>query len=611
MKTRKTKDEPVITNKQENQTLLPSSETFVEKNFKWIVTGAVALCSLIYFLRLDRVSGMVRDDAWYALIAKAIATGQGYNLINSPTPGIFPLYPPAYPLLLAVFFKIAPQYPNNVYFLKMVSIFAMAGLGIAAYYYFSNDRHETRLTALAIAVFVVLCPGFVFLATSTLMSECLYAVLQFTAILVIEKIVKAKDSPTVWRYSLLGGFLISYTFLTRSIGIGLILAALLYLLKEKMLRQLIIVGAVIALIAGSWMLYSRFRMPTEAQRLEQNSYIVEPYTKHFWQKEIGSSESEPQGIFDLPGRAWDNSIKMGNTAVANLFLAPLHRPSDLSGLELLGIVGGVIWYSWILSLFIIIGYIHCFRKRITLAEIAVPFSLGIIALWPWEPVRFMLPLLPFLAYYCFCGIRAIYLINQKFMQQVKVSGQSSVVAVMAGLLILLFCYDHTMYIIRKHSSDIEKAPVWLRGYAENQKMLDWMNEKIKQENIAIATNNPGLVYLWTGKKSVGVKSINEPWELWKTLNVRYLTYLGFKHEVPERAMQEFPYQTAYVNGGQIRNESVESAMMNLPKELRDKVKKERSQNTEAVAVPNMRVVDLGDPETRPKWGSLERTPAPQ
>ncbi len=608
MKTRKIKEENAIIDKQE---LPPSSETFIEKNFKWIAVGAVALCSLVYFLRLDRVSGMARDDAWYALIAKAIATGHGYNLINSPTPGIFPLYPPAYPLLLAVLFKISPQYPNNVYLLKMVSIVAMAGLGVAAYYYFNNDRHETRLTSLAIAVFIVLCPGFVFLATSTLMSECLYAVVQFTAIWVIEKVVKAKDSPTVWRYSLLGGFLISYTFLTRSIGIGLILAAVIYLLKEKMIRQLIIVGAVFALIAGSWMLYSKARMPTEAQQLEQNSYIVEPYTKHFWQREIGSDEAEIQGVFDLPGRVWDNSLKMGNSAIANLFLAPLHRPSDVSGLEFLGVVGGVIWYSWLLSIFIIIGYIDCFRKKITLAEIAIPFSLGIIALWPWNPVRFMLPLLPFLAYYCFCGIRVIYLINQKFMQQVKASEQSQVIAVVAGVLILLSCYDHTIYLISKHSADTEKVPIWLRGYDENQKMLNWMNEYIKQENVTIASNNPGFVYLWTGKKSVGVKLIREPWELWKTLNVRYLAYLGYKHEVPERAVQEFPYKTAYINGGKIRNESVESAMMNLPKELRDKIKKENPQNTESIAVPNMRLVDLGDPETRPNWGSLEKTPVSQ
>ena len=477
MKNRNKKDETIITNTQE---LSAPSEIFVEKNFKWIVIGAVTLCSLIYFLRLDRVSGMVRDDAWYALIAKAIATGQGYNLINSPTPGIFPLYPPAYPLLLAVLFKIAPQYPNNVYLLKMVSITAMAGLGVACYYYFKNDRHETSLSALAIAVFTVLSPGFVFLATSTLMSECLYAVVQFTSIWVIEKVVKAKGSPAVWRYSLLGGFLISYTFLTRSIGIGLILAALLYLLKEKLIRQLIIVGTVIALTAGSWMLYSKFRTPTEAQQLEQNSYIVEPYTKHFWQREIGSSEAETQGILDLPTRVWVNSLKMGNIAAANLFLAPLRRTSEISGLELFGMGGGVIWYSWLLSLFIVIGYIHCFRKRITLAEIAVPFTLGIIALWPWDPIRFTFPLLPFLAYYCFCGIRAIFLINRKFMQQTRASGESRIMAIVAGFLILVFCYDHTAYIISKYSSDIEKTPFWLRGYTENEKMLNWMKENIRQ-----------------------------------------------------------------------------------------------------------------------------------
>jgi hypothetical protein len=64
---------------------------------------------------------MFRDDAWYALLAKALATGQGYTLINSPNEGIVPIYPPFYSSVLSLVFLMGPQFPENIFFLKSVS----------------------------------------------------------------------------------------------------------------------------------------------------------------------------------------------------------------------------------------------------------------------------------------------------------------------------------------------------------------------------------------------------------------------------------------------------------------------------------------------------------
>src|SRR5688572_17183263 len=69
------------------------------------VVAALAVTLTIYVLRLDRVVGLIVDDAWYVLLAKAMATGQGYTLINSPTPGISPFYPPGFSALLAIFYR--------------------------------------------------------------------------------------------------------------------------------------------------------------------------------------------------------------------------------------------------------------------------------------------------------------------------------------------------------------------------------------------------------------------------------------------------------------------------------------------------------------------------
>src|SRR5437016_5848515 len=99
----------------------------------WILilswAGALSLFLTIYILRLDHVVGLIKDDAWYVLSAKALASGQGYTLINSPTPGMLPFYPPALPWLLSLVFRFSPQFPQNLWLLKSVSIAAMLGIG--------------------------------------------------------------------------------------------------------------------------------------------------------------------------------------------------------------------------------------------------------------------------------------------------------------------------------------------------------------------------------------------------------------------------------------------------------------------------------------------------
>src|SRR5690349_20626555 len=67
----------------------------------WVGLGTL-LCVLIYFLRLDQVvSYYYVDDGYYVTLAKALATGQGYRLINTPSGSLMPLYPPGFPALLS------------------------------------------------------------------------------------------------------------------------------------------------------------------------------------------------------------------------------------------------------------------------------------------------------------------------------------------------------------------------------------------------------------------------------------------------------------------------------------------------------------------------------
>ena len=190
------------------------------------------LCLAIYLLRLDRVAGLLQDDGWYILLAKALASGQGYTLINSPSAGIPPLYPPGFPALLSIVFKLAPQFPENLYLLKSVSVLAMLGVGIVSYWYFTHQRELSWGLSAGIATVTVLTPPLVFLATSTVMSECVFTLLHLLAIVVIERSIRLHGKRQIY-YVVLGVGLTVVTFLTRSMALSLVLAILLYLIKER------------------------------------------------------------------------------------------------------------------------------------------------------------------------------------------------------------------------------------------------------------------------------------------------------------------------------------------------------------------------------------------
>src|SRR6185369_9130174 len=136
---------------------------------------------------LDAAVGLFVDDAWYVMLAKGLATGQGYSLINAPTPGITPLYPPVFPFLLSLLYRLAPQFPQNVWLLKSLSVASMMIAGALAFTYFTRERRQHSYVALGIAAAMTLSPPLVLLATSTLMSECVFVAIFLATILVVER----------------------------------------------------------------------------------------------------------------------------------------------------------------------------------------------------------------------------------------------------------------------------------------------------------------------------------------------------------------------------------------------------------------------------------------
>jgi hypothetical protein len=537
----------------------------------WKLAGAtgLAVSLFIYVLRLDRVVGLTIDDAWYVLLAKSLATGQGFTVANSPTPGILPLYPPGFPALLSLFYRLSPKFPDNIWLLKSVSIAAMLGMGVLAYRHLITTRKAPPLVALLVALAATLCPPLAFLATSTVMSECVFAFVLMATVVVIERGVRARAAGEggAMRYVAAGGALASYAFLTRSIAVAMIGGVMLYLLKERWIRAAIGFGLATALLAGPWVIYSRLHAPTPAQMREQGGHIIQPYTTQFWQRVASVTTSDQITAAELPARVWNNILEIAGKDVLRVAAAPVYEalrdPYEEARQLLAQQTGGMnsdrttgtLLLSYLLSLFMLIGFAAAVRQRAGCAEFVTPALLLLTVLWPWETIRFVLPLAPFLLYYLVAGFQTVF-------RPIAAAARIAPVAV-AALILAASLYGHTAYLIKRHGDSLDR-PQWMQTFDDVEAMMTWISRNVPQ-NETLATLNPPLTHLYTGHKTVTWDDPVDKWALWKQLGVRRLVWYSAYFIPPDPELRKFT-----------------------------QVYRARNQL-------GFQVVDFGPPETRPTW----------
>ncbi|HMV82128.1 MAG TPA: glycosyltransferase family 39 protein [Blastocatellia bacterium] len=514
------------------------------------LAGGLLLIGAIYALRLDRVAGLFVDDAWYVLLAKSLATGQGYQLMNSPTPGIPPIYPPGFPFLVSLAYRLWPDFPSNVILLKSVSVVAMLGVGWASYKHFTRDREWPHPLSLISALVVALTPGLVFLATSSVMSECVFTCVQLLAMLVIESGIRAEDGKSQLRHAAFGGALAALAFLTRSIGLTVVGAGFVYLLKERKWKPAAVFAGAALIVVAPWMLYSRAHRATPEQRSEQNGMIVQDYSATLWQRKAGDTSSGTIGVGGLPDRMWANAAKIAGNNIAVIFAPPLYRSPKLSGEETLEKGAETRVLSYLLTALLLLGFALTVRRRMAMAEFITAFTLLITLLWPWDTFRFLLPLMPFLLSYLLEAVRGIRdFAREKFETKAPLHPWRALLVV-AGLILTIYVYDHAVYIAKR--SDLSRAEYlpWRAIFDENLEALNWIREKSSEEAV-VASLNPALVYLYTGRKTIASDNPATNWENWKRLNVRYMAYLSV-YPVADPGMGEGRFNQAYRSKGPLK-----------------------------------------------------------
>jgi hypothetical protein len=475
------------------------------------VTVIVIAILAIYVSRLNALAGSMVDDAWYIVLAKAMANGDGFRLISSAATIIQPLYPPGFPALLSLVFRIDSEFPHNLWLLKSVSIAAMLGVGFVAFVYFERCRRLSRELAALVAISVTITPAFLFLATSTVMSECVFTLCLLATVLVVHKSVDAPDERRSHSLAIVAAILAAGTVMVRTTAIALLLAAIIWFVKERLWRRAAWFVAVAVLCLLPWTVYSRLNAPTAAERMAHGGAVAYEYTDQLSMRWAGAPLFGRITAHDLLVRIETNFVDVFARGSGKILAPALFRGPNESGEEVvtlsMSVTPEAMAISVLLSLIAFAGYVQVTRERLTVTEVLMPLALGIIMLWPFWSFRFVIPLTPFLFFYFTRGLQVL-------------SPRAPVIVLLC--LVGLNLYDHAGYISRAKSGATIN---WLAQNEDVEAVLDWINRGGLPNDGVLAATNPGLIYLRTGRKAVASDHPGIEGDGLKQRGVRYVAAL--------------------------------------------------------------------------------------
>jgi len=469
--------------------------------------GLTVIVAAIYALRLDDAAGLIVDDAWYIVLAKALASGEGYRLISSATIPVMPSVPPGFPAVLAPVFLIAPTFPGNLALLKFISIVAMAGVGACCWIDFTRHRGVANGQAMLLAAIVVLTPAFVFLATSTVMAECVFSVALMLAVLAVERVIRGQ--PAQLRVAVLAGVALAAAVLIRTAGMAAIAAAVAYLVVHRRWRQLAICAITMAACVLPWQIYAAANAPSPADSFSHGGTIAYSYRELLQMARPGDvrvtvtpGEIAVRGVRNVAGIA---------TRDVGAIIAPaLVRGAHESGQEVvsvgppgrgsMGAATGTMVISVLLSLVIAAGVVRS-RAWFSLPALLVAATVAMIAAVGAETYRYVVPLTPFLVLFFWRGLP-----------------HPSLARIAVLCVLGLHLMDHVLYVRAKVNGDAD----WLADARDVEHVLATLSE---QPPGAVASTNPGLVFLRTHRKGVALAYAEQNWEFWSAAGVRYLVAL--------------------------------------------------------------------------------------
>lgn len=419
----------------------------------------IPACWLGWQSRAQNHLGMMHDDALYVVSAKALADGNGYRIGSLPGEPWQTKYPPLFPALIAVVWKVFPKFPANLLWMG-----AVGWLGLIAFLWqtwetYWDENQPIWLTA------VVAASPVVAIFTTTLMSELL-----FTAFVLASFRFLGRGRPGI------AGFIGGLAFLTRTAGMPLLISApIVQWLRGDRRGAMRFAGAMGPFVQGwaGWCAYHR----TNVHGLY--TYYLDYFGYYLSDVEKAS----------LPWLVWSN---LDESVKGMMELFVFDRELNFLTLTLIRV----------LAIMTVAGVIKLVREG-RFQHYGAFGVLYIVQLlvWNYPPTsRFALPLFPLLAAGAWREFSQVVIAVQNSLKKSGLADRA--VGILASVALLTLLGWATTCNVRGVFGGIAQAyQRRARALEESRTAFEWISV---HDGFVLSYEDP-LVFLYTGRKSISLR----------------------------------------------------------------------------------------------------------
>lgn len=414
--------------------------------------------------------GVYWDDAVYVILAKAIATGQGYHYIHLPGAPAATHYPPAYPAFLAALWLVAPSFPANVVVFKVANALLVAASAVGAYV-LGTRRMALRppVAAGAVLLFTATIP--VLVMSTALLSEPLFLALLFPALLAAERAVDDGGvAPAIW-----AGVLAGLLALVRTAGGALVPALAAALLVRRRPREAAAATIAATVVLLPWQLWVRAHAGDLPQALRGHygpylAWVMAAIAEH--------------------GAGFVARTVATNVAAIVRFTGVIFSPSDAAAPRLIATAA--------LTLLVATGAWRVRRSAPASALFALAY-LGVVLAWPFAPERFTFAVWPLVGLFVAAALAPTLAAVGERSRAAAARDWRLAAPLAAGALVLcgLLRYDARGFRGRWYESAQRQQAVVLYPLAE------WVRRETREGDVVASDGHP-MIYLYASRQAVPV-----------------------------------------------------------------------------------------------------------
>ena len=446
-----------------------SSPAATPASMRWALSlGLIGLLALVVGVAVldHHYVGVFHDDATYVILAKSLATGQGYRYLNLPGAPVATHFPPGYPALLALVWRIAPNFPANVVFFKLLNAaFLSASAMLVAQ--FVRERLGSDRWAAGTGVISAISVPLLVLVTMVL-SEPLFLALLLVALLIAERCVAGTMGA---RRALALGVFVGAVTLVRSHGVVLLPAiALPLLLRRRWLEAALLAAGALSVL-----------VPWQVWGAAQPGVLPAPL----------------QGNYGSYAGWWLRGYRaMGPSMIGETILRTVPEASSMLAAIFSPVRGGPARAATLIALtaLAVAGTITV-RTRAPVTLLFLAGYAAIVFVWPFPPSRFVWGVWPLLLFVLAAAGWSITSPGRHW--------PSAARAVLAAAL-LWVGVGYAAYELRA-----ERGAWWASisraGSRRIAPAVAWTQSHTALSDV-IAADDEGAVYLYTGRRAVPVAS---------------------------------------------------------------------------------------------------------